>query len=235
MGAAARFRFHGVLGAFLPRERRGEPFAFACARAATLKNAVEALGVPHTEVGRIAVNGAPATLDRIVREGDVVEAFPWSRQPLAAGFLADAHLGGLARFLRMLGFDTLHRNAFGDEEIRRIAREERRVVLSRDRELLKCREVLFGCYVHALKAEAQLREVAARFGLAARARPFTLCLVCNLALTPASAGEARAYAPQAKLEPYRDFRRCPGCGRVYWEGSHFARMRAALQEAVSSP
>ncbi len=228
----ARFRFLGALSGFLPRERRASEFAYTCARAATLKNAIESLGVPHTEVGRIAVNGAPATLDRIVREGDAVDVFPWDSQPSPRRFLADEHLGGLARFLRMMGFDTLHRRGMPDREICRVGAAERRVVLSRDRELLKCREILFGAYVHERKAEAQLREVAARFDLAAHARPFTLCLACNLPLEPATRAQARAYAPEAKLDPYSDFRRCAGCERIYWEGSHFARMREALGRAL---
>ena len=235
MNPTAHFRFHGALGGFLPRERRGETFAYACARAATLKNAIETLGIPHTEVARVTVNGMPATLDRIVRLGDSVEVHPWTVQqmPGERRFLADAHLGGLARFLRMLGFDTLHRNALGDEEIRRVAYHERRIVLTRDRELLKCRDIFFGCYVHERKAEAQLREVAARFDLAAHARPFTLCLVCNLPLESASEAQVRAYALPAVLERYRRFYRCAGCERIYWEGSHYARMRDALARIAS--
>lgn len=238
--ATAWFRFHGELHAFLPRARRGESFPHACARAATLKNAVEALGVPHTEAARLLVNGLPATLDRIVREGDEVEVFPWSEKDVAQPdierrFVADAHLGGLARFLRMLGFDTIHENALPDAEIRRLAWEERRIVLTRDRELLKCREIHFGCYVHERKPEAQLREMAARYGLAAHAHPFTLCLACNVELEPASEAQVRAYAPPEVLEHYRVFHRCAGCERIYWEGSHFARMRAVLLDKFGVP
>ena len=187
----ARFSFDPALAPFLKSGLRGKLFERDCARAATLKNAIEALGVPHTEVGPVRVNGEPATLQRIVREGDYVEVEATkSGSPDSAKsgsdpdlrFVADAHLGGLARFLRMLGFDTLHRNAFDDEEIRRLADAERRIVLTRDRELLKCREIARGAYVRSLKPEAQLREVADRFGLAAFARPFTLCLRCNLQL-----------------------------------------------------
>lgn len=238
MSSTAQFRFHGDLAAFLPRERRGEAFEYACARAATLKNAIEALGVPHTEAARILVNGEPATLSRIVRDGDRVEVYPWAvaggAQPAGERrFIADAHLGGLARFLRMLGFDTVHENALADAEIRRLAWEERRVVLTRDRQLLKCREIFFGCYVRERKPEAQLREVAQRFDLAAHARPFTLCLRCNVLLEPASEEQVRAYALPEVIERYRVFHRCAGCERVYWEGSHFGRMREALARIAS--
>lgn len=232
--ANARFRFHGALEQFLPRERRGRAFAHACARAATLKNAIESLGVPHTEVALALVNGERATLSRIVREGDAVKVYPWParRAPHEPGrpeFVADAHLGGLARFLRMLGFDTVHHPHISDEEIRRLARRERRIVLTRDRELLKCREIARGGYVHARKPETQLREVVARFGLAACAQPFTLCLVCNVALKPVAKASVLDRLPPAVAASRDRFLHCARCDRVYWEGSHYARMRAALE------
>jgi len=232
--ATARFRFHGELADFLPRERRNAAFDYACARAATLKNAIEALGVPHTEAAAIRVNGASATLDRIVRDGDMIEVHPWTMQPLHGPllFVADAHLGGLARFLRMLGYDTLHDNALADSEIRRLAWEERRIVLTRDRELLKCREILRGGYVHALKPEAQLREVAARYALAEQARPFTLCLICNIALEPIQKSMIASELPSEVAARHESFRRCAGCARIYWPGSHFERMQEALSKLV---
>jgi len=231
--ATASFRFHGALSQFLKREHRDRPFVHDCARAATLKNAIEALGVPHTEAGHITVNGTPATLQRAVRVGDTIEVFPATTEMGADPvFLADAHLGGLARFLRMLGFDTLHDNNYGDAQIRRLAEAERRIVLSRDRELLKCSEIAHGCYVHALKAEAQLREVAARYGLAGRARPFTLCLRCNLPLQPVDKAAVAAIVPEKVRARQEQFSRCAGCGRIYWPGSHYARMRAALGDLL---
>jgi uncharacterized protein with PIN domain/sulfur carrier protein ThiS len=235
--ATAGFRFHGALAAFLARKRRDRVFEHACARAATLKNAIEALGVPHTEVGRVLVNGTPATLDRIVREGDSIEVWPSAgavapdaERPI---FVADAHLGGLARCLRMLGFDTLHEPCFADAAIRVLAWQERRIVLTRDRELLKCRDIARGCYVRALKAEAQLREVADRFDLAPRARPFTLCLVCNVELESVAQAAVAARLPPTVAAAHRRFMRCAGCDRVYWEGSHYARMRATLGRALA--
>lgn len=229
--STATFKFHDDLGVFLPAALRGHAFDYTCARAATLKNAIEALGVPHTEVGAVTVNGEPATLQRIVRENDVIEIYPPRIEKMGSVpiFLADAHLGGLARFLRMLGFDTLHRNAFEDAEIRRLAEEDGRIVLTRDRELLKCREIRRGCYVRALKPEKQLQEVAARYGLAALARPFTLCLHCNLELKAIDKGAVAHRVPEKVLLLHETFSYCGGCDRVYWPGSHYERMRLALK------
>jgi uncharacterized protein with PIN domain len=234
--AVASFLFHGELSQFLPRERRGVRFAYACARAATLKNAIEALGVPHTEAGVVLVNGRCATLPRIVRERDEVEVYPGPvlDDALATEFVADAHLGGLARFLRMLGFDTLHDNRITDEHIRRLACEEGRIVLTRDRELLKCREIAVGCYVHERRPEAQLQEVARRYGLAARASPFTLCLLCNLPLHTVPRAAVAERLPPDVAARYELFMRCAGCERIYWPGSHYARMRQALGRLVDA-
>jgi uncharacterized protein len=231
---SARFRFADELARFLSPVHRGARFEYSCARAANLKNAIEALGVPHTEVGRVLVNGAPATLQRTIREGDEIEVLaPAQDEGGAAIFLADAHLGGLARFLRMMGFDTVHDQALADAEIRRIAHEQGRVVLTRDRELLKCREIERGCYVRALKPESQLREVATRYRLAERARPFTLCLHCNRRLAPISKDAVAARVPAGVLALHTSFTHCAGCDRVYWPGTHYERMRAALAAVVS--
>ena len=237
--ATARFCVHPYLAPFLPPQRRAGTFEYACARAATIKNALEALGIPHTEVGRLAVNGAGATLDRIVRDGDEIAVHAWSAagvtQPAAhLLFVADAHLGALKRFLRMLGFDTVHDNALSDDTLRRLAAVAQRIALTRDRELLKCREIATGAYVRALDPEAQLQEVSARFGLISHARPFTLCLCCNVALTPTTKASVLERLPAQVALTQDTFYRCARCERIYWPGSHYVRMRAALQRMLGA-
>lgn len=236
MSATAHFRFHGELESFLVPAHRGSVLMHAYARAATLKQAIESLGVPHTEVGRVEVNGSCATLSRASRNGDTVDVFPHEAgcapfdSPLA--FIADAHLGGVARMLRMLGFDTLYDNTFQDPRIVELAAAERRVVLTRDRELLKCRDIHRGAYVHALKPEAQLREVARRYGIERFMQPFSLCLHCNLPLKAADPAVVLDQVPEATRQHYDRFMYCPGCRRVFWEGSHWARMRRVLAAAL---
>ena len=237
--SVASFQIHADLAGFLAPERRNVMFDHDCARAATLKQAIEAVGVPHTEIGAVLVNGIPATLSRIVREGDFVEVLPHEdaaapfEQPLS--FIADAHLGGLARMLRMLGVDTIYDHALHDPDIVNIAASERRVVLTRDRELLKCKDVLRGCYVHALKPEAQLREVARRYAIAAHMRPFTLCLHCNLPLTAAEPDAVVQRVPERIRAQYQRSMHCAGCSRIYWEGSHWDRMRSVLADTLEVP
>jgi uncharacterized protein with PIN domain len=238
----ATFRFHEELNDFLAPSRRGQAFTVPCAQAATTKHMIEALGVPHTEVELILVNGESVDFRRLLQDGDRVEVYPRFAAvdvtpllrvrdtPLGElRFVADAHLGGLAHMLRMLGFDTLYDNHFQDDKITAIAGEEGRIVLTRDRELLKRRAVTYGCYVHTLKSEAQLREVAERFDLARSARPFTLCLHCNAPLRPVDKSSVLDRLPPRVRENYERFSTCDVCGRVYWEGSHWRNMRRVLE------
>jgi len=237
----AHFRFYDDLADFLPRERRGRDFQSPCARDATVKHMIEALGVPHTEVELVLVNGESSGFDYLLRDGDRVAVYPSFGQLDVGGlqrlrswpagrahFVADAHLGGLARLLRMAGYDTLYDNAYRDEEIERIAREEERVLLTRDRELLKRRSVELGCYLHALDPARQLRELFARLRLGPGMRPFSLCLHCNLPLRAVAKEDVLDRLPPQVAESQSAFTTCDGCGRVFWKGSHHARMCGLL-------
>ena len=245
--ALARFRFYEELNDFLSSQRRRRDFDYRCARAATVKNAIEALGVPHTEVDLVLVNGVSAGFGTRVSGGDRVAVYPVFEAfdvrellrvrsaPLRdPRFIADAHLGGLARLLRMLGFDTLYSNHLSDDEIRTISRLDARVVLTRDRELLKCRTITHGCFVHALKPHQQLREVVERLQLAASAKPFTLCLHCNMKLAPLPKDAIAERLPPRVAAMHERYAWCQGCDRIYWEGSHWRRMREMLMGLVDA-
>ena len=244
----ATFRFYGELNDFIASARRQRDFASPCARAATTKHMIEALGVPHTEVELILVNGEPAGLDRLIEDGDRVAAYPAFssldagpllrayRQPAGEQrFVADAHLGALARFLRMAGFDTLYDNNYMDGEIEQVAIAEGRTVLTRDRELLKRRGIARGCYVHAIDAMGQFREIVRRLGLAGSMKPFTLCLKCNAPLRAAAKAEVIDRLPPSVREHHTEFSVCDTCHGVFWKGSHWRRMCAALDQSAAAP
>ena len=243
----ATFRFYEELNDFLAPKRRKQEFSVPCAQRATTKHMIEALGVPHTEVELILVNGESAGFDRILEDGDRVAVYPRveamdvspvlkvREHPLReTRFFADAHLGGLAHMLRMLGFDTLYDNHIRDDDIVDICERDGRIVLTRDRELLKRRVVTHGCYVHALKSEEQLREIVERLDLARSAKPFTLCLHCNVPLRPVDKASVIERLPPRVREHYDRFSTCDACGRVYWEGSHFLNMRRMLDGVVAA-
>jgi uncharacterized protein with PIN domain len=241
MGTAS-FRFYEELNDFLPPDRRQREFTCRYARAATTKHMIEALGVPHTEVELILVNGESSGFERLLQDGDRVAVYPrfeaMDISPLlrvreyplrSTRFVADAHLGGLAHMLRMLGFDTLYDNHFHDDDMVEIVEKEGRILLSRDRELLKRRSVTHGCYLHAQKPEAQLREIVERLDLARSAKPFTRCLHCNALLHPVEKTRVLDRLPPRVREHYEHFSICDMCGRVYWEGSHWRNMRRMLE------
>ncbi|UYG06528.1 Mut7-C ubiquitin/RNAse domain-containing protein [Halomonas sp. M4R1S46] len=239
--AIARFRFHAELNDFLPPERRERRFAYPFDRQAAIKDAIEALGVPHPEVNVILVDGASVGFDHRLRDGDRVDVYPAGaavpgraprrlRPPLPhpLRFLLDVHLGRLARYLRLLGFDCRYHHRAGDAELAARAEREGRILLTRDRNLLKRKRVALGRFVRADDPFIQLEEVARAFSLLGELAPFTRCTRCNGRL--ASVDKA---AVDHHLEPLTrryvdDFLQCQGCGQVYWHGSHVAHMEALV-------
>lgn len=246
MPLATRFRFYEELNEFLAPAQRKREFDYAAAPTETVKHAIEALGVPHTEVELILVNSVSVGFEHRLRDGDKVSVYPLFeafdvapllrvrpeplREPLR--FIADSQLGGLARLLRMLGFDTLYDGGWRDDELVRRALDERRVILTRDRELLKLRAVTHGCYVRSQAPRTQLAEVVARLQLDAAARPFTRCLPCNGPLAAIDKDAVRDRLPARVAERQAQFRQCALCGRVYWPGSHWERMQRVIETAL---
>jgi uncharacterized protein with PIN domain/sulfur carrier protein ThiS len=261
MGGDARATvvLHGDLVDFLPATRRCySPGALPAAPAVlertfdgrpAVKDVLEALGVPHPEVAALEVNGEPAGLDRRLDDGDRVEAWPADEAgrldlppavppaPEDAAdprFVLDGHLGRLAAYLRMLGFDTWYERAADDERLAAVAVAERRILLSRDRGLLKRSVVRRGAFVRSDRPVEQLVEVARRFGLVDRWRPFGRCLRCNRELVAASREEVLDRLQPLTRLYYDDFRRCPRCDAVYWKGSHHARMARLVERVRAS-
>ena len=243
--SVAVFRVYEELNDFLAPARRKREFELRCAESATVKNAIESVGVPHTEVEVILANGRSVDFAYRVCDGDRIAVFPmfeaFDVAPLLRvrpaplrepRFFADAQLGGLARLLRMAGFDTLYDNHAADDDIRRRAAAEHRVILTRDRQLLICRDVTHGCYVHATAPREQLREVVARLQLQACAAPFTRCLCCNAALDPVGKAAVIDRLPPSVAAGHTQFKRCPACDRVYWPGDHHRRMSQLLAQTL---
>ena len=147
-------------------------------------------------------------------------------------FLVDAMLGRLARWLRILGFDTAYDPVIPDAELIRRGLEEGRHVISSDRALLE-EWTVSGCLiVEADDVEAQLKEVLDHFGLKGKIRLLSRCPVCNTILEPIPVDEVWERIPPRVRGLHDSFARCPRCDRVYWEGSHVERMRARLREIL---
>ena len=238
---SAEFRFYEELNDFLPPERRRASFAYSVAGTRSVKDAIESSGVPHTEVDLILVDGLSVGFDRVLRGGERVAVYPVFERldipplqhlrprPLRAPrFVLDAHLGKLARHLRMAGFDCLYRNDYRDSEIITAAVAEQRIVLTRDKGLLKQRLVTHGYFVRRTASEEQLWEVVRALQLETLLRPFIRCRECNAELRGVPKAEVLGRLPEKVRAAYERFQLCPGCGRIYWEGTHYARLRRLL-------
>ena len=148
-----------------------------------------------------------------------------------ARFVVDVHLAALARHLRLFGFDALYRNDYSDEELVRISTRETRILLTRDRDLLKRRHIAQGYLVRDKEPRKQIMEVLERFDLAEAVRPFSRCTVCNETLAPVEKETIEDRLPPKVRQRNREFMMCRGCGRIYWKGTHFAHL-ADLVSAI---
>jgi uncharacterized protein with PIN domain len=241
-------RFYEELNDFLPEECRKVAVCVEVDRARSVKDAIESAGVPHTEVDLILVDGRSVDFAHVLRGGERVAVYPMFESldiapvlrlrpwPLRdPRFVVDGHLGKLARHLRMAGFDTLYGNDWDDDEIVRLAALQRRTILTRDKAMLRRGDVARGYFVRAIEGEAQLAEVLARLQLERLAAPFTRCRECNTPLEDTSREAVLDRLPDKVRGLYDRFKRCPGCDRVYWEGTHFDRMKAVLQKTGVRP
>ncbi|MFW5824306.1 MAG: Mut7-C RNAse domain-containing protein [Marinobacter sp.] len=148
-------------------------------------------------------------------------------------FAADAMLGRLARWLRALGYDTQHEPDIDDHDLVARADAEERIVLTRDRHLVTYLRPRRALLLSSGSPQAQLLEVAEHCGIGMTRDLFTRCLVCNQRLRAATDEEIATLVPDQARDRQGPFLRCPGCGRVYWPGSHVRRMRSVLEELFS--
>jgi len=241
--ARASVRFYAELNDHLAPHQQYRTLEKEFFVPASVKDVIESFGVPHTEVELVLVNGESADFFRLVRDGDRVAVYPVFeslditpelrvrphalREPK---FALDVHLGRLAAYLRMLGFDTEYRNCASDAQLVRISAEQGRILLTRDRALLKHSAVTRGYWLRQTDSRGQAAEVVSRFDLARWLRPFTRCMACNEHLRPISKVEIHERVPAPIAARHEEFRECPDCRRVYWKGSHYQRMRRWIEE-----
>jgi len=224
----AFFIFHGELNDFLGPIQRGLTINCCYQGSQSAKHLIESLHVPHPEVGEIFNNGVSIDMSYIVQDGDWIEVFPFQpkKSPTweEVRFLLDNHLGKLAAFLRILGFDTEYRNDFQDEELAVISSQELRILLTRDRGLLMRKIVMQGYCLRSLNPIQQLDEVIYRYHLGPIIRPFRRCVHCNHLLKPVDKVEVLERLEPLTRQYFDEFHICPACHQIYWKGSHYDRL-----------
>lgn len=238
-----QLRFYEELNDFLPAERQKVEFTHHHKQAGSIKDLVESLGVPHTEIDLILVNGRSVDFHYQVQDGDRISVYPVFEaldiSPLThlrphplriTRFVLDVHLGRLAAYLRMLGFDTLYRNDYADSALAEISTTQGRILLTCDRKLLMRKQITHGYFIRSRQPRQQLREVVDRLDLHSSFRPFTRCLHCNGTIRPV----AKALV-QDQLLPHtrahqKLFGQCEQCRKIYWKGTHYQQMRQLIDE-----
>lgn len=242
----ATITFRGWIGTLVGRRRADAPsIRYPVERRASVKDVIEALGVPHTEVGRLTANGAEIDFSFLLAPGDALMVEPLTPPvdvtiptrlrpvPLpAARFLVDHNVAKLAARLRMAGFDTLFNPEWHDETLALESGRQQRILLTRDVQLLKRKAVAHGHLVREALPTRQLAEILHFYGLAGQVLPFGRCLRCNTVLHEVAKTDILHHLEPLTKKYYHSFRRCPGCGRIYWAGSHHARMVHLLAELV---
>lgn len=244
----AFFRFYASLNYFLPPERQQREFPRYIKDRGSVKDAIESLGVPHPEIDLILVNGASVGFDYLVQESDRISVYPqFTRLDVAptsqvqpsplsrVRFVLDVHLGKLATYLRLLGFDALYRNDYDDDELAHISSQEQRILLTQDRGLLKRSIVIYGYAVRSDHPEEQTVEVLQRFKLHAAIAPLQRCPRCNGELMQVEKTQIEDQLPHYTRLYYDEFAQCQECHQIYWQGAHYGRIQALIDRVQQHP
>jgi len=235
-------RFYEELNDFLPEEKRKITFEHKYIDRTSVKDVIESLGVPHTEIDLLLVNGKSVGFDYLISDGDNISVYPVFEsfdianvqclrpKPLRdPKFISDVHLGKLTRYLRMMGFDVLYKNDFDDEEIMDISLKEKRAILTRDRGILKHGKVIHGYWIRSTKVREQVIEVIKRFDLKNIIKEFSRCIECNSSLVKTNKDKIVNELPPKVARSIENFYKCPECKKIYREGTHYKKMLSFIQ------
>lgn len=239
------FRLYAELNDFLPTERKQKQFIETFKTPVSVRETLISLGIPLSEIDLILVNGKSAALNHKLTEGDQISVYPVfesldissktkvRKESLRqTKFVLDAHLGKLAKYLRMLGFDTLYQSNFEDDEIIDIAQHDHRIILTRDKLLLRSEKITHGYYIRSTEKHQQLKEVINKFDLTNQFKSFTRCMTCNEKLKEVNKKEVINKINQDTAHTFNIFYYCNNCDKVFWKGSHFERMENYIRGLI---
>ncbi len=241
----ATIRFYEELNDFLAADRRKKELEIYFYNNPSVKDVIESFGVPHTEVDLILVNGISAAFKDRIKHGDRISVYPkfesldisslskLKDRPLRqTRFVLDVHLGKLARYLRLCGFDTLYDNRYEDHTIVEMSGQQNRIILTRDIGILKYSTVQHGYWLRSDNPGQQLREVIQRFDLKDQIRLFSRCMECNGTIEQVDKQQVAPFLLEGTKKYYDRFYRCRQCGKVYWEGSHYQQMVQQIRQLL---
>ena len=243
----ASISFLDELNELLPKRKRVQELTISFKGNQSIKHIIESLGIPHTEAGLLIVNEQSVDFNYLVHSGDIILVHPARPQlDLLSGlfrdgkltieprFILDNHLGKLAAYLRMLGFDAAYSNDYQDDELAQVTVDHKRILLTRDRQLLMRKTIRYGYLIRSLDPENQVLEIFHRFGLTDQMSPFHRCLRCNSPLKPIEKEAILHRLQPLTIKYFQEFHICSGCQQVYWKGSHYERMERLIARLVAA-
>ena len=243
MSEQVNIRFYAELNELLPTARRDTHFNYEIKKPRSVKDLIESIGVPHPEVDLIFIDNKSVDFNYPVEGGEDIRIYPPTSsldqsslihnhpQPLAEPrFLLDVHLGRLATYLRMLGFDTLYRNDYDDPDLADISANQNRILLSCDRKLLMRKQINYGYMVRSRNPREQIAEVLKRFDLFHYQPGNARCLQCNGIIEVVAKQQIESQLLPLTRKHYDRFYQCDSCRKIYWEGSHFGKMQTLIRE-----
>lgn len=251
MTAQVSIHFHQELNDFLPAESRNVILTHELKKPRSIKDFIESMGVPHTEIDLIIINSKSVGFDYLLQNADRIDVYPIvdslpgniqitlhdsplrhiQPKPLTTPrFILDVHLGKLAAYLRMLGFDTLYRNDYDDPALAEISANKHRILLTCDRQLLMRKQISYGYFVRARQPKQQLLETLLHFNLYNKIKPFTRCMHCNGKTQAVNKQEIEDQLLPDTKKYYNEFYQCKTCNKIYWQGSHYLKMKDMLNK-----
>ncbi len=193
----------------------------------TVKNIIESTGVPHTEFGKVVLDNMEVEFGLKIEFDCKLQVYPKDEprlDELEPKFISDVHLGILSKYLRFLGFDTLYSNDYSDQEIVAIANDEKRIILTKDRGILKRKLVEDGYLVRSVDSFEQLEEVLRVYALRGKEKLFSRCSVCNGDVVAVDKNYVFEQLDQKTRTYFDEFYSCKRCSKIYWKGSHYTKL-----------
>ena len=239
-----KFRFYSRLNLFLDKSSHKKELIHSFFGRQSIKDRIETIGIPHTEVHLILENGTPVDFKHQARGGTLYSVYPFFhnldltedmqlRVPYKGKpkFILDTHLGKLARYLRFYNFDTVYQNKYKDKKIVDIAVEDNRIILTRDHGLLKRKRVVYGFFIHHDDPIYQLASVVDRYNLFSYdLKTNSRCPLCNKSLQKVPKQKIVDRLEPLTKKHYNDFQICVNCDKIYWKGSHYQKNQKLLEK-----
>jgi uncharacterized protein len=244
----ATFRFYEELNDFLPKHRRKTDFKATFQGKRSIKDIIESLGVPHTEIDLILVNKNSVDFNYILKDQDRVSVYPvfeslnithvtrLRKIPLRRNkFIADINLGDIAKYMRVLGFDLYYDPLLSPDEIIEISKRENRIILTKSRKLLKFKAVSHGIFIRPGTTKEQIRRIIDFLDIKDNIKPFSRCLGCNTPLNIVPKEKILDRIPEKTKAFCHEYAHCPCCDKIYWKGTHFIHMEKVVRQILDQP